>query len=302
MDIKELNVFLHLCQTKHFAKTAEAMHLTPSTLSRIIQRMEQEVGDLLFIRDNRKVELTTAGMKTREFAVSTLNEWQSLKSQLQSDQTVITGSLEIYCSVTAAYELLPELISRFKQAHPKTDIKVVTGNAARALDSIENGEADLAITAFQEGQSKKYFFQSLQEMPLRIIAPNDNSQLAIICQKAESNPNFVWSELPFVMPESGPIRQKFERWLKAMHIKPNIYASVSGHEALVSMVALGCGLSIAPQLVLDASPVKEKITVLKPNINPDPFDLGVCCLKSRRKEPIIDAFLTIYKSLSLHQS
>ncbi|NVK25037.1 MAG: HTH-type transcriptional activator IlvY [Gammaproteobacteria bacterium] len=287
MDLKELNAFLHLCQSKHFATTADAMYLSPSTLSRLIQRLEQEIGEPLFIRDNRKVELTPAGIKTREFAASTLNEWQHLQQELKDKSQQLSGKLRIFCTVTAAYEFLPQLIDKFSSEHPLVDLQIITGDAAKALSMIESEEVDIAIAALKEGQSSKYYFQSLSEVPLKIIGPNDNSELAIECQKQEID----WSKLPFVMPESGPIRHKFEKWLKAMAIKPNIYASVSGHEALVSMVALGCGVSIAPELVIQTSPVQNKIAVLQPNINPDPFDLGVCCLKNKKSEETVAAFL-----------
>lgn len=287
MDLKELNAFLHLCQSKHFATTADAMFLSPSTLSRMIQRLEQEIGEPLFIRDNRKVELTNAGFKTREFAATTLANWHHLQQGLKQKSEQLQGTLRLFCTVTAAYEFLPNLIERFSAAHPHVDLKIITGDAAQTLSLIDDGQVDIAIAALRDGQSSKYFFQSLQEVPLKIIGPNDNSDVAIAVQSDEIN----WQELPFVMPDSGPIRFKFEKWLKAMNLKPNIYASVSGHEALVSMVALGCGVSIAPQLVIDASPVKNKISVLKPNVNPEPFELGVCCHNNKKTNEIVSAFL-----------
>lgn len=287
MDLKELKAFLHLCQSKHFATTADAMFLSPSTLSRLIQRLEQEIGEPLFIRDNRKVELTAAGLKTREFAAGTINEWQQLQQALKQKSEALTGNLRIFCTVTAAYEFLPPLIEKFSAEHPGVDLQIITGDAGQALHMIDSEQVDVAIAALKDGQSSKYYFQSMQEVPLLIIGPNDNSELALACQKSEID----WSNIPYVMPESGPIRHKFEKWLKAMGIKPNIYASVSGHEALVSMVALGTGVSIAPDLVVDASPVKGKISVLKPNINPEPFDLGVCCLKNKKADQIVSTFL-----------
>lgn len=287
MDLKELNAFLHLCQSKHFATTADAMYLSPSTLSRLIQRLEQEIGEPLFIRDNRKVELTPAGTKTREFAASTLNEWHQLQHALKQKNEQLSGKLRLFCTVTAAYEFLPALIEKFSREHPQVDLQIITGDAAQALVMIDSEEVDISIAALKDGQSSKYYFHSLTDVPLKIIGPDDNSELAIECQK----PDVDWKQLPFVMPESGPIRYKFEKWLKAMGIKPNIYANVTGHEALVSMVALGCGISIAPQLVIDASPVKNKIAILKPNLNPEAFDLGICCLKNKKSEQIISAFL-----------
>lgn len=291
MDLKELKAFLHLCQSKHFATTAEAMYLSPSTLSRLVQRLEVEIGEPLFVRDNRKVELTQAGIKTREFAASTMSEWHTLQQNLKQKSEQLNGTLRIFCTVTAAYEFLPALIERFSGLHPFVDLKIITGDASKALNAVDNNEVDIAIAALKDGHSSKYFFQSLAEVPLKIIGPNDNSELALLCQNTEIN----WNELPIVMPESGPIRHKFEKWLKAMSIKPTIYASVSGHEALVSMAALGCGITIAPQLVIDASPVKSKIFELKPNINPEPFNLGICCQNSKKSEQIVSAFIASAK-------
>jgi LysR family positive regulator for ilvC len=287
MDLKELKAFLHLCQSKHFATTAEAMYLSPSTLSRLVQRLEVEIGEPLFIRDNRRVELTQAGIKTREFAASTITEWHNLQQDLKQKSEQLNGSLRIFCTVTAAYEFLPPLIEKFSALHPSVDLKIITGNASKALQSIDNNEVDVAIASLNDVHSSKYFFQSLAEVSLKIIGPNDNSELSLLCQ----NPQVNWNELPVVMPESGPIRHKFEKWLKSMSIKPNIYASVAGHEALVSMAALGCGITIAPQLVIDASPVKNKILILKPNINPEPFNLGICCQSSKKADPIVSAFI-----------
>jgi LysR family positive regulator for ilvC len=287
MDLKELKAFLHLCQSKHFATTAEAMYLSPSTLSRLVQRLEVEIGEPLFIRDNRKVELTQAGVKTREFAASTISEWHLLQQNLKQKSEQLSGNLRIFCTVTAAYEFLPNLIEKFSALHPLVELKIITGDAAKALTAVDNDEADIAIAALKDSHSSKYFFQSLAEVQLKIIGPNDNSELSLLCQKQDIN----WNALPVVMPESGPIRYKFEKWLKAMSIKPNIYASVSGHEALVSMAALGCGITIAPKLVIEASPVKNKIFELTPNINPEPFNLGICCQSSKKTNPIVSAFI-----------
>ena len=58
MDLRDLKLFLHLAESCHFGRTARAMHVSPSTLSRQIQRLEEDVGHALFLRDNRTVTLT----------------------------------------------------------------------------------------------------------------------------------------------------------------------------------------------------------------------------------------------------
>lgn len=61
MDLRDLKIFLHLAESRHFGRSARAMHVSPSTLSRQIQRLEDDLGQPLFVRDNRTVTLTEAG-------------------------------------------------------------------------------------------------------------------------------------------------------------------------------------------------------------------------------------------------
>lgn len=61
MDLRDLKTFLHLAESRHFGRSARAMHVSPSTLSRQIQRLEEDLGQPLFVRDNRTVTLTEAG-------------------------------------------------------------------------------------------------------------------------------------------------------------------------------------------------------------------------------------------------
>ena len=66
MDLRDLKTFLHLAESRHFGRSARAMHVSPSTLSRQIQRLEEDLGQPLFVRDNRTVTLTEAGEELRK--------------------------------------------------------------------------------------------------------------------------------------------------------------------------------------------------------------------------------------------
>jgi LysR family positive regulator for ilvC len=78
-----------------------------------------------------------------------------------------------------------------------------------------------------------------------------------------------------------------------MRIKPNVYAKVAGHEAIVSMVALGSGVGIAPEVVVDNSPVRERIQSIAVGVELEPFDLGICMLSRRLHEPLMQRFWQI---------
>ncbi|CAM3132268.1 HTH-type transcriptional activator IlvY [Vibrio mytili] len=291
MNIKSLQFFIHLCDSKSFVKTASAMHISPSALSRQIQKLEEETNQHLFVRDNRSVELTIQGKKLVPVALKILGEWQQYQSHLKGTEGELKGEIRFFCSVTASYSHLPELISDFRLQHPFIEFKLSTGDPAQAIDKILADEADIAISAMPEQLPTNIAFELISEVPLSVIAPVGISTFAEELQKETPD----WSAIPFILPEAGTARERADIWLKQMKIKPNIYAQTSGHEAIVSMVALGCGVGIAPDVVINNSPVREKINRLK--VLPiKPFELGVCCTKSQLNNPLVKAFWEVAES------
>jgi len=292
VEQKSLAMFLHLSQTLHFGKTALAFHVSPSTLSRVIQRLEQEIASDLLHRDNRSVVLTDAGKKFKNYAEQQLEQWHSFKSSLDEKNEQLTGKLHIYCSVTAAYSHLPPLLERFRGQHPLVEIMLTTGDAADALEQVQNKSVDFAIAANPENLPRSVYFHHLATIPLAVIAPTMHCKVLQLLQIDGKKPKTIpWSDIPIILPEHGPARKRFEYWYrKKQQGKANIYATVSGHEALVSMVALGCGVGIVPQVVVENSPVKDRVQFLADVGEIEPFNLGVCCLNQSRAQPLIKAF------------
>ena len=127
MDLRDLKMFLHLAESRHFGRSARAMHVSPSTLSRQIQRLEEDLGQPLFVRDNRTVTLTEAGEELRIFAQQTLLQYQQLRHTIDQQGPSLSGELHIFCSVTAAYSHLPPILDRFRAEHPSVELKLTTG-------------------------------------------------------------------------------------------------------------------------------------------------------------------------------
>ena len=124
---------------------------------------------------------------------------------------------------------------------------------------------------------------------MSIIAPTIDCRVTQLLAQRQVD----WQQVPIILPDHGQARKRFEQWYRQKGVgKPNIYATVAGHEALVSMVALGCGVGISPEVVIENSPVKERINRLTATSIIKPFELGICASKKRVAEPIIHAFLS----------
>src|SRR5690554_7861698 len=94
--------------------------------------MEEEIGAQLFIRDSSPIQITPAGEQFRQHAENTLLAWQQLRKSVSTQVSDLTGQLTLFCSVTASYSFLADLLSRFRDQYPKVDLRIHTGEIGRA--------------------------------------------------------------------------------------------------------------------------------------------------------------------------
>ena len=114
MDSRDLKAFLLIAETLHFGRAAQLGNMSPSALSRTIQRLEAELDCRLFDRNNREVRLTQQGRVLQGQARELLERMQALRGQVRADSRALQGSVSLYCSVTASYSLLAGLLPEFR--------------------------------------------------------------------------------------------------------------------------------------------------------------------------------------------
>lgn len=285
MNIPELNNFLTLAETLHFGKASRACNLSPSALTRSIQRLEEEVGRPLFVRDNRSVALTPAGIQFQNYARQARQEWQDFQESLSAKPSV-SGTLSLYASITAVYSLLPNLLEQYRTAFSDVQLELRTGAAEQAVEQVLTGEIDLAVAALPDRRTAQLEFLPLTRIPLVFIAPRQG----LYSEPPLKRGKLDLSLAPLVLPRSGLSRQRLDQWLKKQNITPDITSEVSGNEALIAMVRLGCGIGIVPQLVLEKSPFCDDVQILKNAPVLDPYEVGLCATKRGLSRPAGRAF------------
>lgn len=284
MNIRELKLFRHLSGTLHFGKTSRACNITPSGLTRAMQRLENELGHELFSRNRRGVNLTPAGEIFKEYAKDTLLNWHRLQDRLRGDDT-LRGKLTVYCSVTAILSILPDILNTFRTSHPEVRIHLETGDAAKALNKLHNGEADISVAALPDLLPPGLDFFELVSTPLIFIGPIGNNH-EIVYREGMID----WEQSPIIVAERGLSRDRVDRWFRNRSIQPKIYSQVAGNEAIIAMVGMGCGIGVVPKLVLEQSLQKDQVTILEVEPELQPFSVGICTLGKNRQKPVVETF------------
>ena len=288
MDLRLLKHFLTLSETLHYGRAADLCHLSASALSRSIKQLEETLGVTLFDRDNRRVELTAEGLIFQKYARDALGQWDSLRNTLLNEAQELQGEVSVYCSVTASYSFLYDLLRQVRLEYPRIEIKLHTGDPAAAISRVLKGEEDLAIAARPNQLPAGLAFRSIGLSPLEFIAPQQDPWISPLLQPDPNN--IDWSQVPMILSERGLARERVDAWFRQKAIKPNIYAQVSGNEAIVSMVSLGLGVGVVPKIVLDNSPLASQVQLLDITPRLAAYDVGVCVLERKLRSPLIQAF------------
>jgi LysR family positive regulator for ilvC len=284
MDLRSLEQFVRLADSLHFGRAAQAAHVSPSALSRSIRRLEDAVGVTLFERNNRRVALTRAGEGFLAYARDALRDWAVLRSRLVAEAGVLRGEVSLYCSVTASYSFLFDILARVRRQHPEIEIKLHTGDPEDAVGRVQAGLEDIAIAARPERLPGELAFRPIVVSPLEFIVARGHE-----LDRPERPRREDWTGCPMILSERGLARTRVDRWFRRLGVQPTIYAQVAGNEAIVSMVGLGFGVGVVPRIVLDNSPLAGTVRTLGVEPALTPYEVGLVTLEKSLENPLIRA-------------
>lgn len=255
MDFYELNAFVILSKNLHFAKTADKVNLSPSALSRLISRLEEEAGHPLLERNSREVSLTSEGKAFAEFAEKCLREKEDMLSSFNNSKSEVNGILHVYASVTACYSIMPPFLKQVTEKYPHIHLDIQTGDPAGAVQAVKDGSADIAVAAIPE-----FGISGMDCIPVRRTPLVFAASAGGPFENVSGSPQDIVSSVPLILPKTGLARERFNLWIESRNVKPVIAAETEGNEAIMALVQLGLGIGLVPHIVLTNGPYETGFT------------------------------------------
>lgn len=287
MDLYALKCFVNLARTLHFGKAGELSNLSPSALSRTIKRIEEEVGKPLFIRDNRSVSLTRAGELFYAYAKKALQEYQELQESLEEEPTQMGGEVSIVSSLSAAYTVLPPLVKRFRLAYPNVTLNIRLLDEQSPMIEVTENEADCAVLlSLPDYVPKGALVHRLGETPLVFIRPLLECKAKSLTAKTP----IEWGEVPLVLTRSDLCRRRVDSWFRGRDVRPRILSEVGSFEEVLTLVSLGSGVGVVPELLLRTEAIKPNIQILEVYPKLVGYNYGLVAMRRRLQHPVVRAF------------
>ncbi|NBV49967.1 LysR family transcriptional regulator [bacterium] len=147
ITLRDIEYLLAVAKFGHFAKAAEACHVSQPALSTQIRKFEERLGVPIFERDNRSVRITEAGQEILAQARKLAEEASRLVEGAHVPKAPLSGPFRLGAIATVGPYLLPKILSPFKRNYPKCRLFLKEGLTDELLEELESGELDAVIAA-----------------------------------------------------------------------------------------------------------------------------------------------------------
>ncbi len=257
--IKQLQYLVALHEHGHFGKAAEASFVSQSTLSAGIRELESLLGVTLVERSRRVVRFTPLGNQVVDKAHRLLREAEELSDLVQAAGKPLSGELRMSVIPTIAPFLLPRILPRLRKERPQLKLFLREETSDHAVESLHHGRADCVLLAlpFATGEVDS---ETICEDQLFVAFPKDDPR-----DPPEEIPPSMIDEGRLMLLEDGHCLK--EHALAACN-RPEMRASATmigtSLHTLVQMVDNGLGLTMLPQMAIDAGILHETNVVARP--------------------------------------
>jgi len=144
MELRHLRYFVAVAEERNFTRAAERLHIAQPPLSRQIQQLEEIIGVALLVRGARPLELTEAGRFFYGHAVQLLAQGAEVISMTRR-----IGNIERKFAIgfvgSTLFGFLPEVVRRFKAAHPTTEVTLQEMTTMEQVAALKQGQIDVGI-------------------------------------------------------------------------------------------------------------------------------------------------------------
>jgi LysR family hydrogen peroxide-inducible transcriptional activator len=257
--IKQLQYLVALHEHGHFGRAADSCFVSQSTLSAGIRELESLLGVTLVERSRRVVRFTPLGNQVVDKAHRLLREAEELSDLVQASGKPLSGELRMSVIPTIAPFLLPRILPRLRKERPNLKLFLREETSTDALESLHHGRADCVLLAlpFATGEVE---YEHISDDRLFVAMPKDDPR-----DPPEQISPAMIDEGRLLLLEDGHCLK--EHALAACN-RPELSASATmigtSLHTLVQMVDNGLGVTMLPEMAIDAGILHETDVVARP--------------------------------------
>ena len=260
MNLTRLSYFVAVAEELHFGRAAERLHMSQPPLSQQIRLLEQELDAQLFDRTTRRVRLTDAGAFLYPEAVGLLAAAGRVDRLMDQHRHGQAGTLRVGFVDSAAYEVMPRLLSEYRRRWPNVGYELHTMSSDEQVQALTTGQIDLGIArATAASQHVKATLVMQERLQLAVGATH----------RIANQPHARLSDLAnepiigFDRRVSPSLHAVLAQMLGAQGVAYDPIIEATEYATILGFVAAGEGIAIVPASVQTFRPPELQYVTLE---------------------------------------
>lgn len=284
MTFTQLQVFAALAQAGSFSRAAAVLGISQSGVSHAIKQLETTLSLSLFSRDGAAVTLTEVGSRLLVRAQDILQQQEALQQEAQAERGIARGRLRIASfGATSSLRLLPQLLARFRQAHPHVEVHIDEAVDSMVLQWLLERRVELGFVVVPD---ERFDTVPLLEDELVAVLPAAHP---LASQTSVNAMDFHGQPFIRTSAGSGP---RVDAFLAEKGAVPNTLYRFEQLSSMMGFVAQGDALTIAARLALPAPPAGVIYRRLTPRSH---RKIALAALRFDKLSPAAAAFVEVSK-------
>ncbi|MDR6954629.1 DNA-binding transcriptional LysR family regulator [Ancylobacter sp. 3268] len=269
-----------------YTAAARSLGVSPSAVSKSVQRLEQRLGLSLFTRTTRSLTLTAEGRELHEHAVKLLRDAEAIEQIATAVRAEPSGTLRIATSLPIGLHLIAPSLPAFRTRHPKVIVDIRLDD--HYVDIVEQG-IDVAVRLGELADSR---LLSRRLAPLRLCAFAAPSYLA--ARGTPSHPDEIEAHdtVNLRVQSTGRLfRWPFRVGDREIEIVPSSGVIVDASEAVIATTVAGGGIGIIAAFIAEAYVARGELVPVLADYAIERHGITALWPESRRGNPAVRAFI-----------
>lgn len=242
VQIEDLRAVLALGDHEHVTEAAAALGTTQPTLSRLLARLEAELGTRLFERDARGVHPNPLGAVVLDAARDIVDRHDRLRSDLAGLLDPDSGTVRLAFLDSMATSLVPRILREVRQRAPRMRIELRQESSREMLHDLAAGDTELALIS-PRPRGGPYGWLPLQRQRLALIVPPGHR----LARRRRADLTAVAGENVVMIPPGFGFRELVDGLFAAAGVTPRIAFEIGDLATVEGLVGAGLGVALVPE-------------------------------------------------------
>ncbi|WP_018716474.1 LysR family transcriptional regulator [Arhodomonas aquaeolei] len=245
VSLRTMEQFVAVAEERHFHRAAERLNMSQPPLTNAIRKLEEALGATLIQRGNRVLGLTAAGAVFLDEARETLRQAGRAVTAARDMAAGRTGVVRLGYVGSALYGRLPDVVREFRATHPKVRLELREATTAAQVAALREGTQDVGVLIPPLANAEDIGRTPFDSDRLCMAIPNDHplsGRPDVTLADMADEPFILW---PLV--EGRGFHLQVIRLCADAGFVPEVAQEAYGMHAVLSLVAVGAGVSVVPE-------------------------------------------------------